>query len=77
MGFRWLAQMARTAERGKLDAMFFQDSAAVVGSAGLHGAEKLQHPQRAAVPYRAGVGDRGAGGGHVAYRADLDLHDDL
>lgn len=40
MGFRFLAQMARTAERGKLDAMFFQDSAAVVGSAGLHGSEK-------------------------------------
>ncbi len=39
MDFRWLAHMARVAERGKLDAMFFQDSAAVVGSAGLHGTQ--------------------------------------
>jgi len=39
MDFRWLAHMARTAERGKLDAMFFQDSAAVVGSGGLHGTQ--------------------------------------
>ena len=36
MGFRFLA---RTAERGKLDAIFFQDSAAVVGSVGLPGVE--------------------------------------
>ncbi len=39
MDFRWLAHMARVAERGKLDAMFFQDSAAVVGSGGLHGTQ--------------------------------------
>jgi FMN-dependent oxidoreductase (nitrilotriacetate monooxygenase family) len=32
LGFKYLASMARTAERGKLDAMFFQDSVAVVGS---------------------------------------------
>jgi len=32
LGFRHLADMARIAERGKLDAMFFQDSVAVVGS---------------------------------------------
>ncbi len=37
IGFRHLAHMARTAERGKLDAMFFQDSACVVGSGGLYG----------------------------------------
>ena len=37
LDFRWLAHMARTAERGKLDAMFFQDSVAVVGSGGLYG----------------------------------------
>ncbi len=30
--FRWLAHMARVAERGKLDAMFFQDSVAIPGS---------------------------------------------
>jgi FMN-dependent oxidoreductase (nitrilotriacetate monooxygenase family) len=30
--FRYLAEMAKTAERGKLDALFFQDSVAVVGS---------------------------------------------
>ncbi len=32
LGFQHLAAMARTAERGKLDALFFQDSVAVVGS---------------------------------------------
>ncbi len=39
MDFGMLAHMAQVAERGKLDAMFFQDSAAVVGSAGLHGTQ--------------------------------------
>ena len=39
LDFRWLAHMARTAERGKLDAMFFQDSAAVVGSGALYGGQ--------------------------------------
>jgi FMN-dependent oxidoreductase (nitrilotriacetate monooxygenase family) len=37
--FRWLAHMVRVAERGKLDAMFFQDSAAVVGSNVAYNAE--------------------------------------
>jgi FMN-dependent oxidoreductase (nitrilotriacetate monooxygenase family) len=37
MSFRMLAAMARIAESGKLDAMFFQDSAAVPGAAGLYG----------------------------------------
>ncbi len=32
ISFRWLAHMARVAERGKLDAMFFQDSVAIPGS---------------------------------------------
>jgi FMN-dependent oxidoreductase (nitrilotriacetate monooxygenase family) len=35
--FRWLAHMARTAERGKLDAMFFQDSVAIPGSNVVYG----------------------------------------
>lgn len=35
--FRYLATMAQTAERGLLDAMFFQDSACVVGSSALYG----------------------------------------
>ncbi len=39
MDFGMLAHMAQVAERGRLDAMFFQDSAAVVGSAGLHGTQ--------------------------------------
>ena len=39
MDFRWLAHMAQVAERGCLDALFFQDSVAVVGSAGLHGTQ--------------------------------------
>ena len=32
LGFRHLVEMAQTLERGKIDAMFFQDSVAVVGS---------------------------------------------
>ena len=32
LGFKHLVAMAQTAERGKLDALFFQDSVAVVGS---------------------------------------------
>ena len=39
LSFPHLAAMARTAERGKLDAMFFQDSVAVVGSGGLYGGQ--------------------------------------
>ncbi|WP_158747047.1 LLM class flavin-dependent oxidoreductase [Acidisphaera sp. L21] len=39
ISFRWLAHMVRVAERGKLDAMFFQDSAAVVGSNVAYNAE--------------------------------------
>ena len=39
MDFRHLVHMAQTAERGCLDALFFQDSVAVVGSAGLHGTQ--------------------------------------
>ena len=37
LGFAHLAAMARTAERGKLDALFFQDSVAVVGSSAAYG----------------------------------------
>jgi FMN-dependent oxidoreductase (nitrilotriacetate monooxygenase family) len=37
LGFRHLVDMAKTAERGKLDALFFQDSVAVVGSNVSHG----------------------------------------
>jgi FMN-dependent oxidoreductase (nitrilotriacetate monooxygenase family) len=36
--FRYLAEMARTAERGKLDALFFQDSVAIPGSVATYGA---------------------------------------
>jgi hypothetical protein len=32
MSFRLLADMARMAERGRLDCMFFQDSVAIPGS---------------------------------------------
>lgn len=39
MSFHMLANMARMAEHGKLDAMFFQDSAAVPGAAGLYGSK--------------------------------------
>jgi N-acetyl-S-(2-succino)cysteine monooxygenase len=37
LSFPLLAELARLSEHGKLDAMFFQDSAAVPGSAGLYG----------------------------------------
>jgi FMN-dependent oxidoreductase (nitrilotriacetate monooxygenase family) len=37
MSFPLLAEIARLSEHGKLDALFFQDSAAVPGSAGLYG----------------------------------------
>ncbi len=37
LDFRYLVSMAQTAERGKLDAMFFQDSVSVVGSGALYG----------------------------------------
>src|SRR3981081_1104863 len=37
LSFRHLADMARMAEHGRLDAMFFQDSVAIPGSSGLYG----------------------------------------
>ena len=37
LGFKHLVSMAQTAERGKLDALFFQDSVAVVGSSATYG----------------------------------------
>lgn len=39
LSFRLLADMARLAEHGRLDAMFFQDTAAVPASAGLYGTQ--------------------------------------
>ena len=39
ISFRWLAHMARVAERGKLDAMFFQDTAAIPASNVVYGSE--------------------------------------
>ena len=41
LSFAHLADMARIAEHGKLDAMFFQDSAAVPGSSALYGGKPL------------------------------------
>ncbi len=37
MDFNWYVRLARTAERGKLDCVFFQDTAALNGSGGLDG----------------------------------------
>src|SRR6202158_1117786 len=37
LDFRLLADMARMAERGKLDCMFFQDSVAIPGSTAVYG----------------------------------------
>src|SRR3982074_203843 len=37
LDFRYLADMARMAERGKLDCMFFQDSVAIPGSTAVYG----------------------------------------
>jgi FMN-dependent oxidoreductase (nitrilotriacetate monooxygenase family) len=44
MSFRHYVSMAQTAERGKLDCIFFQDTAAVNGTAGLDGATSLWRP---------------------------------
>ena len=46
MDFAWYVRMARTAERGKLDTIFFQDTAAIAGSGGLDGTS----------PYRPSAG---------------------
>jgi N-acetyl-S-(2-succino)cysteine monooxygenase len=46
MHFPYYVEMTRTAERGKLDAVFLQDTAAVAGSAGLDGTS----------PYRPSAG---------------------
>ncbi len=42
LDFRYLAQMARAAERGKLDAMFFQDSVAIPGSVATYGGQPFR-----------------------------------
>ena len=42
LDFRQLAGMARTAERGKLDALFFQDSVAIPGSVATYGGQPFR-----------------------------------
>ena len=42
LDFRYLADMARMAERGKLDCMFFQDSVAIPGSTAVYGAKPFR-----------------------------------
>ena len=42
LDFRLLADMARTAERGLLDCMFFQDSVAIPGSTAVYGAKPFR-----------------------------------
>ncbi len=42
MDFRLLADMARMAERGKLDCMFFQDSVAIPGSTAVYGGKSFR-----------------------------------
>jgi FMN-dependent oxidoreductase (nitrilotriacetate monooxygenase family) len=42
MSFRLLADMARMAERGKLDCMFFQDSVAIPGSTAVYGGKSFR-----------------------------------
>ena len=42
MSFQHYIDMTRVAERGKMDCVFFQDSSAVVGSAGLNGGPTLR-----------------------------------
>lgn len=42
LDFRLLADMARMAERGKLDCMFFQDSVAIPGSTAVYGAKPFR-----------------------------------
>jgi FMN-dependent oxidoreductase (nitrilotriacetate monooxygenase family) len=42
LSFKLLADMARMAERGKLDCMFFQDSVAIPGSTAVYGAKPFR-----------------------------------
>ena len=77
LSFPMLAELARLSEHGKLDAMFFQDSAAVPGSAGTVRRQAVQPAQRPPGAYRAGQRHRRAGRDHLAYRPDLDLHHQL
>ncbi len=42
MSFRLLADMARMAERGKLDCLFFQDSVAIPGSTAVYGGQPFR-----------------------------------
>ena len=42
LDFRYLADMARMAERGLLDCMFFQDSVAIPGSTAVYGAKPFR-----------------------------------
>src|SRR5260370_12948909 len=42
LDFRYLADMARMAERGKLDCMFFQDSVAIPGSTAVYGGKPFR-----------------------------------
>jgi FMN-dependent oxidoreductase (nitrilotriacetate monooxygenase family) len=42
LGFHHLADMARLAERGRLDALFFQDSVAIPGSAATYGGQPFR-----------------------------------
>ena len=76
MHFPYYVEMARTAERGKLDTIFLQDTAAIGGSGGLDGASPYRPSQGRQVHLELnGQSDRGAGGGHYPYRPDLDRHD--
>ena len=68
MDFRWLAHMARVAERGKLDALFFQDSVSVVGSGGLHGNAPFNVRSGRQGAYRAGERHRSLGRKYQPYR---------
>ena len=49
LDFRHLADMARMAERGKLDCMFFQDSVAIPGSTAVYGGKPFRDPRRRAM----------------------------
>ena len=42
LSMKLLADMARTAERGKLDCMFFQDSVAIPGSTAVYGGKSFR-----------------------------------
>ena len=77
MDFPCYLELARTAERGKLDTIFLQDTAAIGGSGGLDGPVHTGLANGRQVHLEPVSLIAGAGGGDVADRPDLHRHHDL